>query len=105
VSSVWVIPDWALAFNENIDLDAHMLACLNQLAKDSPKRARLPARPRPGEPRDLGFYRQLLSEYEDLVRAASPAPARELANRRGINHSTLKSYLKRGRRYLTEGDL
>ena len=100
VVSALIVPDWQLAFNEAIDLDAHMLACRVQLAKDPPKRARLPNRPRPGEARDVAFYRQLLAEYEGLLREARPAPARELANRRGINYSTLKSYLKRGREYL-----
>jgi hypothetical protein len=102
-TSIMVVPDGGLAFNENVDLDAHMLACRLQLGpKGSPRRARLPRRPRPGEAPELSFYRQLLLEYEELVKKADPAPARELANRHGLNHSTVKSYLKRGREYLRQ---
>jgi hypothetical protein len=52
------------------------------------------------EPLNLEFYKALLEEYDGLVRDAHPTPGRELANRRGINYSTLRSYLKRGREYL-----
>jgi hypothetical protein len=100
VVSINITPDWGLAFNEPIDLDAHMMACRIRLARGVPKRARLPQRPKTGEPLNLEFYKALLEEYDGLVRDAHPTPGRELANRRGINYSTLRSYLKRGREYL-----
>ena len=102
VVSVAIVPDDYLAFNEDVDLSAYMLACRIELSKDAPKRARLPKRPKPGEARDLAFFRWILGEYEALIREADPAPARTLANRNGLNYSTVKSYLKRGREYLRE---
>jgi hypothetical protein len=45
---------------------------------------------------------RLVESYEALVADRHPAPARELALRLDTNHETVKSWLRRGRKYLKE---
>lgn len=60
------------------------------------------ARPAPGQPLNADFYQRLLIAYDKLVAEGRPRPALELAERMDVNHSTLKSWLSRGRAYLKE---
>ena len=57
-------------------------------------------RPAPGKQLDTDFYRRLLTNYELLIQEGYRDPAAELARRMGEKHSTVKSWLSRGRHYL-----
>lgn len=59
-------------------------------------------RPAPGKPPSTDFYRRLLAKYEGLVNEGCRDPAAELARRMNANHSTVKSWLRRGRGHLAE---
>jgi len=61
------------------------------------------ARPAPGQPLNPDFYRRLLAAYDKLVAEGKKRPALELAAHMDVNHSTLKSWLSRGRKYLEQG--
>jgi hypothetical protein len=64
---------------------------------------RLPRRrPQPGKTLDPDFYRRVLTTYDGLVSEGIKDPAAELARRMKANHSTVKSWLRRGRQYLEE---
>jgi hypothetical protein len=56
--------------------------------------------PRPGRPADTGFYRNVLAEYEQLLREGHPSPIQEIARRRKVPKGTVKSWRSRGVRYL-----
>ena len=100
---VTIIPDLHLAWNESLDLDAHMMACWIQFARAPHKLARLPERrPRPGESYDLKFYRTIVHRYEALLARGHSAPVQEIASSMDANPSTVKSWLRRGRKYLSE---
>lgn len=59
-------------------------------------------RPAPGKPRNPDFYRRVLAQYNGLVEEGCKDPAAELARRMDEKHSTVKSWLRRGRGYLAE---
>jgi hypothetical protein len=52
----------------------------------------------------LSFYRELDHEYNELVGADTRNPIAEIARRRGVKESRVKSWLHRGRKYLRESD-
>jgi hypothetical protein len=93
-----------LAWGESPDLDAYFMACRVELAARKPgRRKRLPrVRPKPGVAKDLGFYRQILDEYERLLSKGHKRPAQEIARSMSENPSTVKTWLRRGRKYLQE---
>lgn len=57
-------------------------------------------RPASGQAPKIKFYRELHDQYNALVREGLRAPAKELAARYGTKHSTMKTWLSRGRSYL-----
>jgi hypothetical protein len=57
--------------------------------------------PASGKPASLGFYANIVAEYEALLRDGNATPTAELARRYGENRNTVKSWIRRGRRYLT----
>ncbi|CAN5176399.1 hypothetical protein BH20ACT22_BH20ACT22_23660 [soil metagenome] len=59
-------------------------------------------RPKAGKPPNLDFYRRVLDQYDALVNEGCKAPAIELARRMGEPHSTVKTYIRRGRGYLKQ---
>jgi hypothetical protein len=59
-----------------------------------------PEAPTPGKPGDIEFYRYVVAEYDALVRAGHPTPAKELAARLKAEPATVRSWVLRGRRYL-----
>lgn len=67
-------------------------------AEDSPDTsAPLPAA---GKAPSLGFYRALIAEYDQLLRAGHRSPVSELSRRYKAKPGTVKSWLSRGREYL-----
>lgn len=65
--------------------------------------SRLPRRrPKAGQPLDPDFYRRVLSVYEELKAQGHRNPATVIARRMGWNPATVRSYVRRGRRYLGE---
>jgi len=53
--------------------------------------------PTPGRPAARGYYALLLAEYDELRAAGHHAPAKELAERRGVNRNTLRTHLRKAR--------
>jgi hypothetical protein len=53
--------------------------------------------PQRGKPLNTAYYERLLAEFDALARE-SPSPTKELARRRGMNESTIRSQLYRARR-------
>jgi hypothetical protein len=58
--------------------------------------------PEPGKPPARPYYTELLAEYNDLKADAHPAPAKELAERRGLDRATMRTRLKTARRLAAE---
>jgi hypothetical protein len=85
------------------DLDAYFAAFLIHISgapipaafKRAPR-----ARPAPGQPPDLEFYRGLIDARDALLAAGDKHPAKELARRYGEEYSTMRAWLSRGQRYL-----
>lgn len=59
--------------------------------------------PSPGQPPKTETYAKVLEAYEALAAEGNRAPAKELALRWGVEHSTMKTWLRRARKYLPEG--
>jgi hypothetical protein len=59
-------------------------------------------RPAAGKAPNMDFYRRVLDQYDALVNQGQKAPAVELARRMGEPHSTVKSYIRRGKGYLAQ---
>lgn len=59
-------------------------------------------RPAPGKPLDPIFYRQILAFYDQLKAEGRKDPAKEIARRLDAEHPTVKSWLRRGRIYLSQ---
>jgi hypothetical protein len=59
-----------------------------------------PKPPTSGKPGDIEFYRYVVAEYDALVRAGHPTPAKELAARMKAEPATVRSWVLRGGRYL-----
>jgi DNA-directed RNA polymerase specialized sigma24 family protein len=62
----------------------------------------VPPRPSAGRPPTLGHYQRILAEYEQLKREGHAAPINVLVERYGVKKDTVKSWLHRARKYLTE---
>jgi DNA-directed RNA polymerase specialized sigma24 family protein len=62
----------------------------------------VPPRPSAGRPPTLGHYQRILAEYEQLKREGHAAPINVLVERYGVKKGTVKSWLHRARKYLTE---
>jgi hypothetical protein len=60
--------------------------------------------PAPGKPLSTGFYKRLNVEYDELVKAGSRTPLKELAIRHGVKESTMKSWRHRGKQFREEQD-
>jgi len=106
VKSLHVVADGSLNVKDSIRVGEHFAAFMLRV-RQRPEGAfsRAPrVRPAPGQAADTGFYRQLLSAYDKLVAEGHKSPALELAERMDENHNTVKSWLKRGRDYLKEGE-
>jgi hypothetical protein len=75
------------------------------LTSDREPPERLPRRrPAAGKPLETDFYTRVLGQYNALKLQGHKAPAAELARRMGENPSTVKSWLRRGRKYLEGGN-
>jgi hypothetical protein len=104
VKSVHVVADDFLNVGDSLPVGEHF-AAFQLRASQRPKGsfARAPrSRPAPGQPADPDFYRRLLDAFDRLVAEGHRSPAVELAERMDVNHSTVKSWLRRGREYLQE---
>jgi hypothetical protein len=98
-------PSGSLAYLGNtIALDRYLAAfALRIRSAQTSAFAKVPRRrPAPGQPIDVPFYRQLIEAEKALRREGFRGPAKELARRMGENHSTVKSWLRRGRQYVGE---
>jgi hypothetical protein len=58
-------------------------------------------RPEPGRPLDPVFYQELLGAFDGLVAEGWRDPAAEFARRMDENPATVRSWLRRGRKYLS----
>jgi hypothetical protein len=58
--------------------------------------------PSAGQPPSIPFYKSLIAEYDDLLRAGHRSPVSELSVRYGAKPGTVKSWLHRGRKYVKE---
>ena len=67
---------------------------------DDPEDMRPPAS---GRPASLGFYRNLIAEYDELLNSGEKTPIRVLAVRYGVAEGTVKSWRSRGQQYLRRG--
>jgi hypothetical protein len=86
-------------------LDDYRAALAVRFASAIPEsfRGGIPWRPAPGQPPNLRFYRWLLASFDALAADGHRAPAVELARLLDAEHETVKTWLRRGRRYLREG--
>lgn len=102
--SITVVGDPYLTDLDPIPHHEHLVALAMRLRNDQPRKfRRMPtARPAPGEPPKTTFYAGLVELYEALLKDGHPSPALEIAERLGENHSTVKVWLHRGRKYLAE---
>jgi hypothetical protein len=91
-------PEWA-----NFDACLYLAALRLHLARTEPDwYSRLPRRrPKAGQPPDPDFYSRIVGTYNRLLAEGNPSPAKEIAERMGEKHSTVKGWLHRGRKYLT----
>jgi hypothetical protein len=80
-----------------LPLDHYVAAWYLALPKAKP--ARINRRPAPGQPADLGFYENVLVEFEALIAAGERAPAKTLARKYGIKHNTAKAWIRRAKQY------
>lgn len=102
VKSARIVADDALGLDHRIDLYPYFVA-FALAGVDARFTTGVPrTRPGPGRTLDADFYRRLLRAYDALVRQGVRAPAHELARRMGEKHSTVKSWLHRGRKYTDE---
>lgn len=108
IQLIQVVPDQPMDDSALASMDLDLVAYLAALElrfERGPQGSfpRAPRRrPAPGKPLDARFYRVLLDRYELLLQESYRDPAKELARRMGEKHSTVKSWLARGRRYLGE---
>jgi hypothetical protein len=104
LDSFQVIPkaDGSLRGVTGLNLNDYVTAWAVWMPERKSPRATPRKRPAPGEPPDLDFYRRLIASRDALLAEGNRAPAKELARRYKTNYSTVKSWLKRGRKYLDE---
>jgi hypothetical protein len=108
--SIHVIADRSLGYPLTDGLDIYQAAFLAAMIRGSGRGSRRAfhraptTRPAPGQPFNTDFYLRVLALYNDLVREGRKDPAKEIARRYDAKHSTVKSWLSRGRRYLEEGE-
>jgi hypothetical protein len=97
--------DWWIDFDAmlyvlawDVYVDLHADAAPRALVEFS----RMPVQPEPGKRPDLRQYRTLVAAYDALVLQGVRDPARRLADQSGLNYNTVKSRLRRGRKYIKE---
>jgi hypothetical protein len=106
VKTITVVPDEPMddidAGRINLDLVQYLAAWELRLTRGPQGSHPLapPNRPAPGKPVDTTFYQWLLRSYDVLLAEGHREPAKELARRMDEKHSTVKSWLRRGRQYL-----
>jgi hypothetical protein len=59
-------------------------------------------KPAPGKPLSVGFYRKLNAEYDELVKAGTRTPSKDLARRYDVKESTMKSWRHRAKQFREE---
>lgn len=78
-----------------INLGDHDLSAFKKMPRRRPK-------PKPGESLPVAHYRAVLDAYQALVASGESRPTAKLAERYGTNRNTIKSWLRRGRIYLSD---
>lgn len=86
-------------FGEDPDLDHYRTALSVRFARGEIPDTFAP-RPEHGRPVRTDFYKQLLAAYDELVAANNRAPAKELARIYDVDHERVKTWLRRGRKYV-----
>lgn len=96
------------------DLWAYQAAFMLRMQRDDKTKAErkremvwlagTPRAPKAGTTPDPQHYRRLLNRYDELLEAGSVRPVQDLAEEWNVNPNTMKSWIRRGRKYLREGE-